>query len=179
MKSQQLSSYHLPSASCHNKDSFRKVCSYTNYDRALQKAKMLWINIFYPPCFIAASHGIGLALCKPELFDLWDHILEVVLRYDNAVDKRKFCIDEIKKQVHLLFLLHDISYNVRSVPKYVRDKYKSLSPIGHHFKDICKLLKDLNIMDFDTSSNTLFVEPVSIYERRDYIDYKQRHCVFL
>lgn len=163
----------------HNIDSFRKVCSYTNYERALQKAKMLWINTFYPPCFIAASHGIGLALCKLELFDLWDHIMESVLRYDNAVDKRKFCIDEIRQQVHLLFVLHDISYNVRSVPKYVREKYKSLSPIGHHFKDICKLLKELNIIDFDISSNTLFVEPVSIYDRRDYIDYKQGHCVSL
>lgn len=166
-----------------------RVCSCKDRDRKFHVAKRLWIKTFYPPCFLAASNGIGVDLLSPGQISVWESVLDTIIRYSRLSVRdrvRFFDLSELRNMFHSLFILHSADGHVRSCPKYIRNKFKQyeLMTTGcpDLLQDCVKLAKELGIMTIDKQTDIVFYDPPEyedIYRRNDYIEYKNQHNVSL
>lgn len=61
-----------------------------------------------------------------------------------------------------------------SVPKYIRERFKKYSEDASAYGDLALMLLSRKIISYDPQSDGVVICP-DIYERQDYIEYKQKH----
>lgn len=127
----------------------------------------------FPGSFLFSSQGIGEALCDPALFAAWEgYMLQAFTALHNG--------DYIDLPIlwHYLNMISiRVGYEPRtiSVPKYVRERFKSDTCLGHHYSDLIRELVNLNLIKQYNDIDSSLIEVDNIYSRHDYLEYVRGH----
>ncbi|WGL31487.1 replication initiator protein [Dipodfec virus UOA04_Rod_1109] len=135
-----------------------------------------WFKFFqrkyYPSSFLRVSKGLGRDILSSALSNYYDSLFESCLKCINDST-----FDDVPFLLHQMFIFRD-GRDFYTLPKYIRERYKRLSPIGHHLPDLFKTLSSLGLLK-SSHVDREFTCCISIYDSPLYISYKNNHHVLL